>query len=97
MNEARIKKLASEGKIEFSKKMLRRFFKLKIPMQEILRELSRSSVVDEEVFSSPDFTFTLRDTSGETHMDYVCVQSPDGRTLRVVGCMNKKKKPSTRK
>ena len=97
MNEARIKKLASEGKIEFTKKTFKRFLKLGIPIQQIMIELSQSTVKDEDVFSAPDFTFTLGAKNPTATMNYVCVQSPDGKILRIVGYLNKKTKQANRK
>jgi hypothetical protein len=91
MNEARIKKLASEEKI------FKRILKLNIPMRDVMCELSQSSVKDEDVFSSPDFTFTLCANNPTASMHYVCAQSPDGKILRIVGYKKIMTRQATRK
>ncbi len=66
-------------------------------MQDVMVELSQSSVKDEDVFSSPDFTCALGTNKPSATMNYVCVQSPDGKILRVVGYMKKKSQQAKRK
>jgi hypothetical protein len=92
MNEVRVKKLAAEGKVEFTKKIFKRFLRQHLLVADILGELAQSSVKDEDVFSSPDFTFTLGTKDPAGKRDYVCVQATDGKALRIVGYMKQKSK-----
>jgi hypothetical protein len=97
MNEARVKKLAQEGSVEFTRKMFKRFMKSDTSLTELVKIISLSECKDEDVFSAPDFTFLMGLPDRDRDGDCVCVQSSEGKTVRVVGYIPKKKaQPSKR-
>lgn len=97
MNETRVRRLAAEGHAELTKKMLRRFGKADISVAACIRMLAGSELKRENVFAYPDFNFQMGLPAKERIMDLICVQTPDGRTVRIVGSIDKRAKKQTRK
>jgi hypothetical protein len=97
MNEARVKKLAQEGSVEFTRKMFKRFMKEGVSLAELVNTISHSECKDEDIFSSPDFTFQMGLPARERDGDCVCVQSSEGKTIRVVGYIRKSKPKSSKR
>jgi hypothetical protein len=91
MNEARVKRLAGEGQIEFTRKMFRHFYQKGIAAELLSNAIQNGEVVHEEVFSEPDFSFNIKAPKPLSAHEFVCVQTPDGKMVRVVGVMKSKK------
>jgi hypothetical protein len=88
MNENRVKRLAKEGYVEFTRKIMLRLSRIGLKTEQLAAAIAKSSVESEDVFSEPDFTFSL--TLPKPHSDHrlVCVQTPDGKYVRVVGIIS---------
>jgi hypothetical protein len=97
MNEARVKRLAAEGQVEFTKKMFRRFNRTAMDVGALVRTIAAGEVKDENVFSDPDFSFRMGLSQRDRDGDLVCVQTPDGRTVRVVGYLRMRKPRQARR
>ncbi|MDH7516371.1 MAG: hypothetical protein QHI48_10930 [Bacteroidota bacterium] len=85
MNEARVRKLASEGAVELPSRVFKRFTRLGYDVREMVEALTFAQIKRENPFAHPDFTCTLGSGSERHPWDLVCVQTPDGRTVRIVG------------
>lgn len=101
MNEARVRRLAAEGQVEVTVKMLRRLARRGIVLRPLVAMLATAEMKEENVFAYPDFACRLGTTDKNRKADLVCVQTPDGRTVRIVGYLERKtsvtKKTDSRK
>ena len=95
MNPARVKRLIAEGQIELTKKMFRRLSGQGLRLSDVVKQLQSSEWKDEDVLAYPDFTFQLGLPRKDRDRDYICVQTADGRTVRVVGYFEKTRKERT--
>jgi hypothetical protein len=91
MNEARVRRLATEGQVEVTVKMFRRLSRKGISLTDMAAQLGRSEMKDENVFAYPDFACLLGLPGKDRDADLVCVQTPDGRTVRIVGYIDNRK------
>ena len=69
----------------------KRFMKDGTSLSELARTISCSECKGEDVFSAPDFSFQMGLPERERDGDCICVQSSDGKTIRVVGYIRKRK------
>jgi hypothetical protein len=92
MNEVRVRRLASEGQVELTKKMFRRLNRAGVRTSQLVATLAKSELKDEDVFSSPDFAFRMGTAQKDRPADLVCVQTGDGRTVRIVGYIDRTRK-----
>ena len=91
MNQARVLRLAAEGHVEVTKKLLRRCGRQERSVSMLTQTLAKSELKDENVLAYPDFTFKMGLPSKERDLDLVCVQTPDGRTVRIVALIERMK------
>ncbi len=92
MNEARVKNLAKEGKIEFTRKMFRRLLREEIDAAAFGASIAKGDVSGENIYSDPDFSFSMRLPEPYHAREAVCVQTADGKAVRVVGFYQSRKK-----
>ena len=92
MNPARVKRLIAEGQVELTKKMFKRLTQQDVRLGDLVRGLGGWEFKDEDVLAYPDFTFQLGRPGKDRERDYVCVQTQDGRTVRLVGYFDLKNK-----
>jgi len=59
-----------------------------------VKVLAQSELKEENVFAYPDFTFQMGIAKKERIGDLVCVQVSDGKSVRIVGYVDKRKKKS---
>jgi hypothetical protein len=85
MNEARVRRLASEGRVELPRRMFKRVTRMGFRMRGLVAMLSQSELKDENVFAYPDFACRVGLRTKERDFDLVCTQTGDGRTVRLVG------------
>jgi hypothetical protein len=97
MNLARVKMLAGQGNVEATRKVLKRFSQMDLRLSEIAASMQTAAVQAEDVFSVPDFTFQLRTEKIGDIGDLVCVQTGDGRSVRIVGAIIPVKRTSKAK
>ena len=90
MNETRVKRLVAEGQVELTMKMFKRLTKHGFSVSRLVDQLAKSELKDEDVFAYPDFTFQMGLPQKERDGDLVCVQTADGRTVRIVGYFDKR-------
>ena len=96
MNESRVRRLAREGRVEVTRKMLKRFTRDGYSVAALVSTIAVSEIKDEDVLAYPDFACALgtRD-KGRAH-DLLCVQSGDGTMVRLVGMFHRARKaPAT--
>jgi hypothetical protein len=91
MNEARVRRLAAEGQVEITVKMLRRLARRGITLRPLIEALAVSELKEENVLAYPDFACRLGTKDRDRAADLVCVQTPDGRTVRIVGYLERKR------
>ncbi len=89
MNETRVKRLASENRVELSKKMFKRFCRDGFVISDLVKMLAQSELKDENVLSDPDFNFQMGLPQKNRKGDLICVQTPDGKTVRIVGYIDR--------
>ena len=92
MNPSRVKRLIAEGQVEYTKKMFKRLTAQGISLRTLSGILAASEFKDENVLADPDFTFQMGLPGKVRDRDYICVQTADGRTVRVVGYFDFKRK-----
>ena len=85
MNEARVRRLAREGRVEVTRKILKRFTRDGQSILALVSTLTVSEIKDEDVLAYPDFTCALGIPDKNRPYDLLCVQSGDGTTVRLVG------------
>jgi hypothetical protein len=92
MNPSRVKRLISEGQVELTKKMFKRLTMQGVAFGPLKQLLSAMEFKDEDVLAYPDFTFQMGVPGKIRDRDYICVQTADGRTVRVVAYFDFKHK-----
>jgi hypothetical protein len=88
MNEARVRRLATEGRVELTRKMFKRLTRMSIRTSALVARISRCEMKDENVFAYPDFACRMGLRTDARDFDMVCVQTGDGRTVRIVGVLD---------
>ena len=89
-----MRRLASEGNVELTKKMARRFAREGRDLREFMAMLAESEVKDENVLAYPDCACSLGIRAKDRAYDLVCVQCSDGRTIRIVGYFDRTERTS---
>ncbi len=95
MNLQRVQNLARSGAIEVTRKMLLRLGREGLPASRYIPFITEAHVEDEDVMAHPDFAFSLSGADPEEPYHLVCVQPSDGRCVRIVGRLRKKKKETS--
>ncbi len=88
MNESRVRRLATEGRVEVTRKMFKRLTRMSIRTSALVARVSRCEMKDENVFAYPDYACRLGLREATRDFDMVCVQTGDGRTVRIVGIVD---------
>jgi len=92
MIPSRVKRLIAEGQVELTKKMFKRLTMQGVVFPDLVKRLNASEFKDEDVLAYPDFTFQMGLPGKVRDRDYICVQTADGRTVRVVAYFDFSKK-----
>ncbi|MBI5647033.1 MAG: hypothetical protein HY962_08860 [Ignavibacteriae bacterium] len=90
MNEARVRRLAKEGRVELTRKMFKRLTRDGYAVTDLVTSLTISEIKNEDVLAYPDFACALGTRDTTRRHDIVCVQTGDGTTVRLVGLFHRK-------
>jgi hypothetical protein len=97
MNPSRVKRLIVEGQLELTKKLFKRLTYQGVDFHQLAHTLAASEFKDEDVLAYPDFTFQMGAPGKVRERDYICVQTADGRTVRVVAYFDFKQQKDKKK
>ncbi len=92
MNETRVRSLAKVRQVEITKKMLKRFLQQKIDINRVIDSLEISELKEENVLSYPDYNYRMGIVKKDRKWDVIITQNADGRAIRIVGYIARKKK-----
>ncbi|MAT38997.1 MAG: hypothetical protein CL946_05270 [Ectothiorhodospiraceae bacterium] len=89
MKQARVKKLATEGHLELTRKMFQKLVGRGVELDSLAGSVAKGEIDEAPAFLEPDDTFIVKQGKKKSDEDLVCVQTHDGKMVRIVGVIKK--------